>query len=360
MSNSFGNMFRTTTFGESHGRFVGAVIDGIPGNLNLDLDRIQAFLDRRRPGQTNLSSPRQEKDKLQVVSGIDHGITLGSPLTFLVPNEDIKPEDYDNLKNTYRPSHSDWSWEQKFGIKPSSGGGRLSARETIGRVLSGAVAEQVLEALGLKIEITAWVDTVGPLRSHIAGIPKRSDIESNSVKCPDRQAATAMENLILKVKSEGDSIGGTIKCIIDGLPSGLGEPVFSKTEAELARAMMSLPASKSFEIGEGLQATTMRGSEHNDLFQYTNGRVIPATNRHGGTQGGITTSLPINFRVGFKPVSTLGQPIETVTSDGKNITLLPKGRHDPCVLPRAVPIVEAMAYMVILDLYLIHRARKMT
>lgn len=357
MSNTFGYFYKTTTFGESHGKFTGAVLDGVPGNVALNLDKIQDNLNRRKPGVSKLTSPRKESDRIQVISGLQNNLTLGSPLTFLVANEDARPEDYQNIKNSYRPSHSDWTWEQKFGIKVESGGGRLSARETIGRVISGSVAEQILEAFGFPIKVTAWVDSVGKLQANVKVTPTREQIDSQSVRCPDIDAAKDFENLILKVKADGDSIGGTIRCQILGVPSGLGEPIFSKVEAELARAMMSLPASKSFEIGEGLMSTQMLGSEHNDAFEVRDGKIFPATNHHGGVQGGITTSLPILFRVGFKPVSTLGKPVESVNLAGEKIMIEPQGRHDPCVLPRAVPIVEAMAYMVILDLFLAHRAR---
>jgi chorismate synthase len=357
MGNCYGSFYRTNTFGESHGYAVGALIEGIPGNIPLDLNRIQAWLNRRKPGQSPITTPRQEKDILVALSGLQNGLTLGSPLCFAVLNEDQRPKDYSHMESVYRPSHGDWSWEKKYGIKPQSGGGRLSARETIGRVISGAVAEQILEAFGLSIKIVAWVDSVKDLNAKVTHVPTRDEVDQNMVRCPDIKAAKAFEELILEVKSQGDSVGGTIRCLVQGVPPGLGEPVFSKLEAELAKAMLSLPASKSFEIGEGLSATLMRGSEHNDGFTLQEGNIVPASNRHGGTQGGISTGLAISFRVGFKPVSTLAMEMETLNKEGQKVKIEAGGRHDPCVLPRAVPIVESMAYLVILDLYMAQKAR---
>jgi len=358
MYNSIGNFYRTTTFGESHGYGVGAVIDGVPGRVSIDLNRIQTWLNRRKPGQSDITTPRAESDLVISISGLQDGFTLGSPLCFMVKNQDQRPSDYSNLKDVYRPSHGDWSWEQKFNIKSSSGGGRLSARETIGRVISGAVAEQVIESLNIPLKVVAWVDSVGKLKADVPNIPSRIQVEKSLVRCPDEKASKAFYDEICLAKSEGDSLGGTIRCIIDGVPPGLGEPVFSKLEAELAKAMMSLPASRSFEIGEGIEATYMRGSEHNDSFKIANNEIIPASNHHGGVQGGISTGLPILFRVGFKPVSTLGKEVESVNKNKEKVVLKVNGRHDPCVLPRAVPIVEAMSYMIMLDLILADRARR--
>ena len=358
MHNSIGNFYRTTTFGESHGSGVGAILDGIPGNIKIDLNRIQSWLDRRKPGQSELTSPRDEHDLLVSLSGLQDGLTLGSPLCFMVENRDHRSGDYAVLKDTYRPSHGDWSWEKKFNIKSSSGGGRSSARETIGRVISGAVAEQVIEALNIPLEIVAWVDSVATLKADVPFKPSRAQVEKSQVRCPDEVASKLFHQEIMLAKSEGDSVGGTIRCLIDGIPAGLGEPVFSKMEAELAKAMMSLPASRSFEIGEGLAASYMRGSAHNDSFTLVNNEIIPGSNRHGGVQGGISTGLPISFRIGFKPVSTLGKDVESINSNKEKVILKAGGRHDPCVLPRAVPIVEAMGYMVVLDFILAQRARR--
>jgi len=358
MANQMGRFYRTSTFGESHGYAVGALMDGVPGNVEINLKRIQNWLERRRPGQSPLTSPRQEKDRLIALSGLQNGRTLGSPLCFAIFNEDHKPSDYAHLQAVYRPSHADWSWEKKFGIKPQSGGGRSSARETIGRVISGAVAEQILESFGLSISVVAWVDTIQNVKADVTGNPTRSEVDQTPVRCPDPKAAEAFEALITEVKQRGDSVGGTIKCQISGVPPGLGEPVFAKLEAELAKAMLSLPASKSFEIGEGLGATLMLGSEHNDSFVLKDGQISPETNRHGGVQGGISTGLAISFRVGFKPVATLGKEVETLDQQGQRVTIKAGGRHDPCVLPRAVPIVEAMAYLVLLDFYLAQKARE--
>ena len=358
MANQLGIFYRTSTFGESHGYAVGALIDGVPGNLEIDLKRIQTWLERRRPGQSALTSPRQEKDLLVALSGLQNGRTLGSPLCFAIFNQDQKPEDYAHLEKVYRPSHADWSWEKKFGIKPQSGGGRSSARETIGRVISGAVAEQVLEAFGLSLSVVAWVDTIKDLRANVKNTPTRGEVDQSVVRCPDPIAARAFETLISDVKKAGDSVGGTIQCLVSGIPAGLGEPVFAKLEAELAKAMLSLPASKSFEIGEGLGATFMLGSEHNDGFTLKEGAVTPETNRHGGVQGGISTGHPLSFRVGFKPVATLGKEVDTLNQEGQPVKIEAGGRHDPCVLPRAVPIVEAMAYIVVLDLFLAQKTRE--
>jgi chorismate synthase len=355
MGNTLGTHFRIHTFGESHGGAVGVVIDGCPPGHRIDLKLVQDFLDRRRPGQSALASPRQEPDRVECLSGLVDGISLGTPLTLIVRNTDAKSEHYDDLAKVYRPSHADFTTDAKYGLKAPSGGGRASARETIGRVAGAAVAEQILTTLIPKFRVVAWVDSVKGIK---ANVPKpeavtRSEVETHALRCPDVQGRAAMEALILDAKQAGDSVGGTIFCCISECPVGLGEPVFDKLEAELAKGMMSLPATKGFEIGLGFAATELYGSEHNDAFVNEGGVVRTATNRSGGIQGGITNGEPILMRIAFKPVATIFKDQTTVDRDGKPITMKPKaGRHDPCVLPRAVPMVEAMALLTVMDHYL--------
>ena len=344
---SFGTLFKLTTFGESHGTSIGGIIDGVPANFPLDIPAIQLELDRRKPGQSSLVTQRKESDTVQFLSGIFEGKTLGSPIGFIILNENQKEADYAHLKDTFRPSHADFTYEKKYGIRDYRGGGRSSARETASRVVAGALAKQVLNSIGIKF--STFVDQVGDIRFHSDEFFALKEIESNLVRCPDKNLAEKMENLIREVRKEGDTIGGVISCVIQGVPAGLGEPVFDKLPAELGKAMLSINAVKAFEIGSGMESFIMRGSQHNDLF---NEDGTTQTNYSGGIQGGISNGMPIHFRVAFKPVATIMQTQESINTQGDKIELEGKGRHDACVVPRAVPIVEAMAALVILDFYL--------
>ena len=344
---SFGTLFKLTTFGESHGIAIGGIIDGVPANFPLDIPAIQLELDRRKPGQSTLVTQRKESDTVQFLSGIFEGKTLGSPIGFIILNENQKEADYAHLKDTFRPSHADFTYEKKYGIRDYRGGGRSSARETASRVVAGALAKQVLNSIGIKF--STFVDQVGDIRFHSDEFFALKEIESNLVRCPDLNIATKMENLIREVRKEGDTIGGVISCVIQGVPAGLGEPVFDKLPAELGKAMLSINAVKAFEIGSGMESIAMRGSQHNDLF---NEDGTTQTNYSGGIQGGISNGMPIHFRVAFKPVATIMQTQASINTQGDKIELEGKGRHDACVVPRAVPIVEAMAALVILDFYL--------
>ena len=344
---SFGTLFKLTTFGESHGTAIGGIIDGVPANFPLDIPAIQLELDRRKPGQSSLVTQRKESDTVQFLSGIFEGKTLGSPIGFIILNENQKEADYAHLKDTFRPSHADFTYDKKYGIRDYRGGGRSSARETASRVVAGALAKQVLNSIGIKF--STFVDQVGDIRFHSDEFFALKEIESNLVRCPDLNIATKMENLIREVRKEGDTIGGVISCVIKGVPAGLGEPVFDKLPAELGKAMLSINAVKAFEIGSGMESITMRGSQHNDLF---NEDGTTQTNYSGGIQGGISNGMPIHFRVAFKPVATIMQTQASINTQGDKIELEGKGRHDACVVPRAVPIVEAMAALVILDFYL--------
>ena len=344
---SFGTLFKLTTFGESHGTAIGGIIDGVPANFPLDIPAIQLELDRRKPGQSSLVTQRKESDTVQFLSGIFEGKTLGSPIGFIILNENQKEADYAHLKDTFRPSHADFTYEKKYGIRDYRGGGRSSARETASRVVAGALAKQVLNSIGIKF--STFVDQVGDIRFHSDAFFALKEIESNLVRCPDKNVAEKMENLIREVRKEGDTIGGVISCVIQGVPAGLGEPVFDKLPAELGKAMLSINAVKAFEIGSGMESITMRGSQHNDLF---NEDGTTQTNHSGGIQGGISNGMPIHFRVAFKPVATIMQTQASINTQGDKIELEGKGRHDACVVPRAVPIVEAMAALVILDFYL--------
>ena len=344
---SFGTLFKLTTFGESHGTTIGGIIDGVPAYFPLDIPAIQNELDRRKPGQSSLVTQRKESDTVQFLSGIFEGKTLGSPIGFIILNENQKEADYAHLKDTFRPSHADFTYEKKYGIRDYRGGGRSSARETASRVVAGALAKQVLNSIGIKF--STFVDQVGDIRFHSDEFFALKEIESNLVRCPDLNIATKMENLIREVRKEGDTIGGVISCVIHGVPAGLGEPVFDKLPAELGKAMLSINAVKAFEIGSGMESIIMRGSQHNDLF---NEDGTTQTNYSGGIQGGISNGMPIHFRVAFKPVATIMQTQESINTQGDKIELEGKGRHDACVVPRAVPIVEAMAALVILDFYL--------
>lgn len=355
--NTFGNIFRLTTFGESHGPGVGGVIDGMPAGIEVDLDFLQAELNRRRPGQSALTTPRKEADHVELLSGIFEGKTTGCPIGFLVRNENQHSNDYDNLREVFRPSHADFTYQSKYGIRDHRGGGRTSARETIARVVGGAFAKMVLRQKG--INITAYTSQVGPLALDKAYTAYDfTEIERNPVRCPDSEMAEAMGELIKQVKAEGDTIGGVITCVIQGCPIGLGEPVFDKLHAQLGAAMLGINAVKGFEYGEGFAGVTARGSEQNDVFVPDGkGGITTRTNHSGGIQGGLSNGQDIYFRVAFKPVATLLREQDTVNLQGEAVTLKARGRHDACVLPRAVPIVEAMAAMVILDNYLLYNTR---
>lgn len=353
MRNTFGNIFTLTTFGESHGEGVGGVIDGMPAGIAVDLDFIQSELDRRKPGQSKITTSRAEGDKVEILSGVFEGRTTGCPIGFLVRNTNQHSHDYENVRNVFRPSHADFTYTQKYGLRDHRGGGRSSARETISRVVGGAFAKLALRQLS--IDVTAYTSQVGDIAIgrdyHQFDF---TEIEKNPVRCPDPEAAKRMEELILSVKADGDTIGGVITCVIKGCPVGLGEPAFGKLHAALGGAMLSINAVKGFEYGEGFAGVTQRGSEQNDIFFNENGVISTRSNHSGGIQGGISNGQDIYFRVAFKPVATLLREQPTVDKDGCETMLEVKGRHDPCVLPRAVPVVEAMAAMTILDYYLIN------
>jgi chorismate synthase len=357
MGSTFGRFFRITTFGESHGGGVGVVIDGCPPRLDISLDEINAQLVRRKPGQSRLTTQRRESDEPEILSGIFNGQTLGTPICLLVKNRDARSTDYEDFKDKYRPSHADYTYDAKYGIRNWMGGGRASARETIGRVAGGAVAEKLLKTQH-NVEIVAWVESVQDIKSNVDPLSVTRDmVDSNIVRCPDQVAADKMVDLIDKVKSDGDSIGGVVSAVARNVPAGWGEPVFNKLESDLAAAMMSLPASKGFEVGSGFSGTLMRGSEHNDLFHVEEGKIRTKTNYSGGIQGGISNGEPIFLRVAFKPVATIFKEQQTVDNKGNEATLVPRGRHDPCVLPRAVPIVEAMMALTLADHYLAQKAQ---
>lgn len=358
MSSSFGHLFRISTFGESHGGGVGVVIDGCPPNIPLTEADIQRELDRRRPGQSEIVTPRKEDDKAEILSGTHDGITLGTPIAIVVRNTDQRPSAYDEMAVKYRPSHADYTYDAKYGIRAPSGGGRASARETIGRVAAAAVAQQVLKALSPGIEVLAWVKSIQDLDAEVdVETVTAETIESNIVRTGDPAMVEPMIELIKTVRADGNSVGGVVECVVRGCPPGLGEPVFDKLEAELAKAMLSLPATKGFEIGSGFAGTLLTGREHNDPFRMVDGKVRTISNRSGGIQGGITNGENIVFRVAFKPTATIMTSQETVTSSGENTELSGRGRHDACVLPRAVPMVEAMATLVVCDHLLRQRAQ---
>ncbi len=350
MGNTFGHLFRITTFGESHGGGVGVVIDGCPPRLEISPEEIQFELDRRRPGQSKITTPRKETDTCEIVSGVFEGKTLGTPITVLVRNKDTRPQDYDEMAMKYRPSHADATYDAKYGIRNWQGGGRSSARETIGRVAAGAIAKKILrQAAG--IEVLAYVKRIKDLEGVVdPAIVTLEQIESNIVRCPDSEAAERMVELIEQLGRDGNSVGGVVECVARQVPKGLGSPVFDKLEADLAKAVMSLPASKGFEIGSGFAGTLLTGIEHNDEFYVDEqGEIRTVTNRSGGIQGGISNAEDIVLRVAFKPTATIRKEQRTVTSSGEETVLAGKGRHDPCVLPRAVPMVEAMVALVLCD-----------
>jgi len=352
MSSTFGTLFRVTTSGESHCPALGGIVDGCLPGLALSAADIQGQLDRRRPGQSALATPRAEEDRVELLSGIEQGVTLGTPIGFIIRNRDQRPGDYADMRAVPRPSHADYTYVQKYGHAASSGGGRASARETAARVCAGAIAEKMLrEREG--IEIIAWVSSVGDIEC--SGVDQASiarfSVDANACRCPNAESARAMEALIAQAQAEQDSLGGAVTCVCRNVPAGLGEPVFDKLEALLAQAMLSIPAAKGFEIGSGFAGARMRGSQHNDLFIKKDDRLGTLTNYSGGVQGGISNGEPIVFRVAFKPVATIGREQATVDFDGNPAILAAKGRHDPCVVPRAVPIVEAMAALVLADCY---------
>lgn len=349
--NSFGHTFRITTFGESHGPAIGVVIDGCPAGLEIDLEFVQKELDRRRPGQSAIVTQRQEADRVELLAGVFEGKTTGMPLALLIRNEDAKSKDYSHIADKFRPSHADYTYQAKYGHRDYRGGGRSSARETAARVAAGAVAKLFLTKEG--INVTAWVSRVGDIELD-KGYEQLdfSNIEATPVRCPDLAVAEQMENLIRDVRKAGDTIGGYVSCVVKGCPPGLGEPVFDRLHADLGKAMLSINACKGFEIGSGFAGVSMRGSQHNDPFFNDSGIIRTRTNHSGGVQGGISNGMDIHFRVAFKPVATIVQAQESVNEVGEAVTVEGKGRHDPCVLPRAVPIVEAMAALVLADHYL--------
>lgn len=350
MSSQLGQLFHISTWGESHGGGVGVVIDGCPPLIELSEADIQHDLDRRRPGQSEITTPRKETDTCRILSGVFQGKTLGSPISIMVMNQDARPEAYREMETAYRPSHADFTTQAKFGIRNWEGGGRSSARETIGRVAAGAVAKKVLAALIPGLEIVAYVKSVHTIDATVdPAAVTAAQVESNIVRCPDAEAAGRMIEHIKELRTQGDSAGGVVECVVRGVPPGLGEPVFDKLEAELARAMLSLPATKGFELGSGFAGTRLTGSQHNDLFVLKAGKVGTATNRSGGIQGGISNGEEIFFRVAFKPTPTITRAQATVTVTGEATELAARGRHDPCVVPRAVPIVEAMTALVLCD-----------
>ena len=358
MFNSFGNIFRLTSFGESHGPGVGGVIDGFPAGIVIDMDFVQQELNRRRPGQSQLTTSRQEPDQVEFLSGIFEGKTTGCPIGFIVWNKNQHSNDYENIRNLFRSSHADYTYTQKFGLRDHRGGGRSSARETISRVVAGALAKQALKQLG--ISITAYTSQVGDIK--LKKDYHEYDfnvIETNDVRCPDVEKAQEMAELITQVKAEGDTIGGVITCVIKGCPVGLGQPVFGKLHAALGNAMLSINAVKGFAYGEGFDSMNLRGSQQNDVFYNNHGHIDTHSNHSGGIQGGISNGQDIYFKVAFKPVATLLMEQQTVDINGTETSMKAKGRHDPCVLPRAVPIVEAMAAMTILDYYLINRTTQL-
>ena len=360
MPNTFGKLFTVTTWGESHGPAVGVVIDGCPPQLPISVSEIQAELDRRRPGQSDIVTPRKEADQVEILAGVFEGKTTGTPVSLLVRNSDQRPGAYDEMREKFRPSHADFTYQAKFGIRDHRGGGRSSARETVGRVAAGAIAKKLLAhgrpaasgASGGSVEIRAFLtqvhDIVAPADALLA-FPTLEEVEATPVRCPHRETAERMIERIKAVRSEGDSVGGVIECRVRGLPAGLGEPVFDRLEADLAKAMLSLPATKGFEIGSGFAGARLRGREHNDAFESREGRIRTATNRSGGTQGGISNGEEIVFRVAFKPTATILRAQKTVDVQGTDTELIGRGRHDPCVVPRAVPIVEAMTALVLVD-----------
>lgn len=352
--NTFGKIFRLTSFGESHGPGIGGVIDGCPPKLLIDIEFIQSELNKRKPGQSEFASPRNETDKIEFLSGIFEGKTTGAPIAFFIPNNDIKSSDYNHLSDVFRPSHADFTYEQKYGIRDFRGGGRSSARETITRVVAGAIAKLYLLQQG--IDIVGFVSSIGQVQmKNVLQNLERKSIESSLVRCPDAEISASMQSLISEAKADGDTLGGVISCIVTGIPVGLGEPVFDKFHADLGKAMLSINAVKGFEIGSGFEGCKQKGSEQNDQFVIVDNQIHTKTNNSGGVQGGITNGENVYFKVAFKPVATLMQKQQTIDKQGNEIEMEGKGRHDVCVVPRAVPIVEAMAALVTIDHFLRNR-----
>lgn len=357
MGNTFGNLFKLTSFGESHGSMIGGIIEGCPAGLEINKDLIQKDLDRRKPGQSKVTSPRKEDDKVQLLSGIFEGKSTGTPIGFLIPNINSKSQDYSNIKDVFRPSHADYTYEEKYGLRDYRGGGRSSARETACRVVAGSIAKQLLNNYGIKI--SAYVSSIGNIFADEKNVDLNKDYDSNIVRCPDNDASEKMINLITDLKSKGNTVGGQIKCIINGVKPGLGEPVFDKLHADLGKAMLSINAVKGFEYGSGFSGSKMTGSLHNDEFLVENGNVSTKTNNSGGIQGGISNGEEIYFKVAFKPVATIMSKQNSIDKEKNNVELSVKGRHDPCVVPRAVPIVESMAAIVLADHLLRNRLSKL-
>lgn len=354
--NTFGKLFQVTTFGESHGPAIGVVIDGFPAGMEINEDLIHQDLQRRRPGQSKLTTQRKETEEFQILSGVFEGRSLGSPIAVTIPNADARSKDYEHLKETFRPGHADFTYEAKYGHRDHRGGGRASARETAARVVAGAFAKMLLQQAG--IEIVAYVSSVADVCATVNDqTVSLNDVEQSMVRCPDEKASTQIEKLIDSVRKEGDTVGGIIRCVVRNVPAGLGEPVFDKLHADLGKAMLSINAVKGFEIGSGFASTKMRGSQHNDIFGSEEGKVRTKTNNSGGIQGGISNGMDITFNVAFKPVATIMQTQSSVDVDGNEVKLDGKGRHDPCVVPRAVPIVEAMAAIVLADHHLRNRTQ---
>jgi chorismate synthase len=357
MGNTFGNLFKLTSFGESHGSMIGGIVEGCPAGLEINKDLIQKELDRRKPGQSKVSSPRKEDDKVQLLSGIFEGKSTGTPIGFLIPNINSKSQDYINIKDVFRPSHADYTYEEKYGLRDYRGGGRSSARETACRVVAGSIAKQLLNNYGIKI--SAYVSSIGNIFADEKKVDLNKDYDSNIVRCPDNDASNKMINLITELKSKGNTVGGQIKCFISGVKVGLGEPVFDKLHADLGKAMLSINAVKGFDYGSGFNGSQMTGSEHNDEFTVENGNVSTKTNNSGGIQGGISNGEEIYFKVAFKPVATIMSKQNSIDKEKRNVELNVKGRHDPCVVPRAVPIVESMAAIVLADHLLRNRTSKL-
>jgi chorismate synthase len=357
MGNTFGKLFKLTSFGESHGSMIGGIIEGCPAGLEIDKDIIQKDLDRRKPGQSKVTSSRKEDDKVQLLSGIFEGKSTGTPIGFLIPNINSKSKDYSNIKDVFRPSHADYTYEEKYGLRDYRGGGRSSARETACRVVAGSIAKQLLNIYGVKI--SAYVSSIGNIFADEKKVDLNKDYDSNIVRCPDPNASNKMINLITDLKSKGNTVGGQIKCVISGVEAGLGEPVFDKLHADLGKAMLSINAVKGFEYGSGFNGSKMTGAEHNDEFIVENGNVSTKTNNSGGIQGGISNGEEIYFKVAFKPVATIMSKQNSIDKEKNNVELSVKGRHDPCVVPRAVPIVESMAAIVLADHLLRNRTSKL-
>ena len=357
MANTLGHLYRLTTFGESHGKALGGIIDGCPSGIALDEDFIQQRLNLRKPGTSLLNSKRKEEDKVEILSGVFNGKTLGTPIGFIIRNRDARSPDYEHLKDVYRPSHGDFTYQKKYGIRDYRGGGRASARETANWVVGGAVAEQVLKPFG--INIVAFVSRIGEVQMPDEMLtPDREQVYANEVRCPGESVARQMSAYLQKIKARGDTVGGIIHCVIRNLPAGLGEPVFDKMQALLAKAMMSLNAVKGIEFGSGFAAAETLGSQHNDQWEYANGKIVTSTNHSGGIQAGITNGMDIHFRLAFKPVATLMQGTTVINENGEKSFVKGKGRHDVCPVPRAVPVVEALSAMVVLDTLLLHNAYK--